>query len=47
MAGSIGYEQGHHKVTQACGERVPFPAVSGTAADDLHLHLPAEVTISS
>jgi hypothetical protein len=26
MAGSFGYEQGH-EVSQACGERVLFPAV--------------------
>ncbi|HEX6911721.1 MAG TPA: (Fe-S)-binding protein [Longimicrobium sp.] len=35
MAGSFGYEQGHYEVSQACGERVRFPAVRGTAADDL------------
>jgi Fe-S oxidoreductase len=35
MAGSFGYEQGHYEVSQACGERVLFPAVRGTAADDL------------
>ncbi|MFL5382111.1 MAG: hypothetical protein ACJ8GN_06320 [Longimicrobiaceae bacterium] len=27
MAGSFGYEQGHYEVSQACGERVLFPAV--------------------
>lgn len=35
MAGSFGYEQGHYEVSQACGERVPFPAVGGTTCDDL------------
>jgi hypothetical protein len=35
MAGSFRYEQGHYEVSQACGERVLFPAVRGTAADDL------------
>ena len=35
MAGSFGYEQGHYEVSQACGERVLFPAVRGTAANDL------------
>jgi FAD/FMN-containing dehydrogenase/Fe-S oxidoreductase len=35
MAGSFGYEQGHYEVSQACGERVLFPAVRDTAADDL------------
>jgi Fe-S oxidoreductase len=33
MAGSFGYEQGHYEVSQACGERVLFPAVR--AAEDL------------
>jgi hypothetical protein len=28
-------EQGHYEVSRACGERVLFPAVRGTAADDL------------
>jgi FAD/FMN-containing dehydrogenase/Fe-S oxidoreductase len=27
MAGSFGYEKGHYEVSQACGERVLFPAV--------------------
>ena len=31
----FGYEQGHYEVSQACGERVLFPAVRGTSADDL------------
>jgi Fe-S oxidoreductase len=35
MAGSFGYEQGHYEVSQACGERVLFPAVRQAAADDL------------
>jgi Fe-S oxidoreductase len=35
MAGSFGYEQGHYEVSQACGERVLFPAVRGSAAEDL------------
>jgi Fe-S oxidoreductase len=35
MAGSFGYEQGHYEVSQACGERVLFPAVRGTQANDL------------
>jgi Fe-S oxidoreductase len=35
MAGSFGYERGHYEVSQACGERVLFPAVRETAADDL------------
>jgi hypothetical protein len=34
-AGSFGYEQGHYEVSQACGERMLFPAVRGTAPDDL------------
>jgi hypothetical protein len=33
--GQLGFEQGHYEVSQACGERVLFPAVRGTAADDL------------
>jgi hypothetical protein len=28
-------EQGHYEVSQACAERVLFPAVRGTASDDL------------
>ena len=32
---AFGYEQGHYEVSQACGERVLFPAVRGSAADDL------------
>jgi hypothetical protein len=28
MAGSFGYEQGHYDVSQACGERVLFPAAT-------------------
>jgi Fe-S oxidoreductase len=35
MAGSYGYEQGHYEVSPPCGERVLFPAVRGTAAEDL------------
>ena len=35
MAGSFGYEKGHYEVSQACGERVLFPAVRQTGADDL------------
>jgi len=35
MAGSFGYEKGHYDVSKACGERVLFPAVRETAADDL------------
>ena len=35
MAGSFGYEQGHYDVSKASGERVLFPAVRGTSADDL------------
>jgi hypothetical protein len=35
MASSFGYEQGHYEVSQASGERVLFPAVRGSAADDL------------
>ena len=35
MAGSFGYAQGHYEVSQACGERVLFPAIRRTAADDL------------
>jgi Fe-S oxidoreductase len=35
MAGSFGYEQDHYEVSHACGERVLFPAVRGTAVDDL------------
>ena len=33
--GSFGYEQGRYQVSQACGERVLFPAVRGSAAEDL------------
>ena len=32
---SFGYKQGHYEVSQACGERVLFPTLRGTAADDL------------
>jgi FAD/FMN-containing dehydrogenase/Fe-S oxidoreductase len=35
MAGSFGYEKGHYDVSQACGERVLFPAVREAAPDDL------------
>jgi Fe-S oxidoreductase len=35
MAGSFGYKQGQYEVSQACGERVLFPAVRGTQAEDL------------
>ncbi len=35
MAGSFGYEKGHYEVSQACGERVLFPAVRATRPDDL------------
>jgi FAD/FMN-containing dehydrogenase/Fe-S oxidoreductase len=35
MAGSFGYERGHYEVSKACGERVLFPAVRATEADDL------------
>jgi hypothetical protein len=35
MAGSFGYEEGHYDVSKACGERVLFPAVRGTGADDV------------
>jgi Fe-S oxidoreductase len=35
MVGSFGYEQGHYEISQACGERVLFPAVRGTADDEL------------
>jgi FAD/FMN-containing dehydrogenase/Fe-S oxidoreductase len=35
MAGSFGYEQGHYEVSQACGERVLFPAVRKAAEEDL------------
>jgi FAD/FMN-containing dehydrogenase/Fe-S oxidoreductase len=35
MAGSFGYEKGHYDVSQACGERVLFPAVRAMAAEDL------------
>ena len=35
MAGSFGYEEGHYEVSKACGERVLFPAVRGSAAEDL------------
>jgi hypothetical protein len=35
LAGSFGYEQGHYEESQAGGECVLFPAVRGTAADDL------------
>jgi hypothetical protein len=32
---SFDHEQGHDEVSQACGERVLFPAVRGTASEDL------------
>ncbi|MDQ3308552.1 MAG: FAD-binding protein [Gemmatimonadota bacterium] len=35
MAGSFGYEQGHYEVSQACGERVLFPAVRELGEEDL------------
>ena len=35
MAGSFGYEQGQYEVSQACGERVLFPAGRGTSTEDL------------
>lgn len=35
MAGSFGCEQGHYEVSQACGERVLFPAVRNSADHDL------------
>jgi Fe-S oxidoreductase len=35
MRGSPGYEQDHYEVSQACGERVLFPAMRESAADDL------------
>jgi len=35
MAGSFGYEQGSLRGEPSRGERVLFPAVRGTAADDL------------
>jgi Fe-S oxidoreductase len=35
MAGSFGYEKGHYEVSKAAGERVLFPAVRGSAPDDL------------
>jgi Fe-S oxidoreductase len=35
MAGSFGYEKGHYEVSQACGERVLFPAVREAAEEDL------------
>jgi Fe-S oxidoreductase len=35
MAGSFGYEEGHYEVSQACGERVLFPAVRAAGDDTL------------
>jgi Fe-S oxidoreductase len=35
MAGSFGYEEGHYEVSQACGERVLFPAVRAAGGEDL------------
>jgi Fe-S oxidoreductase len=35
MAGSWGYEKGHYDVSQACGERVLFPAVRRAGTDPL------------
>lgn len=35
MAGNFGYGLAHYEVSQACGERVLFSAVRGTASDDL------------
>jgi hypothetical protein len=33
--GGVCSSGGHYEVSQACGERVLFPAVRGSAADDL------------
>jgi hypothetical protein len=33
--GQLWLPAGHYEVSQACGERVLFPAVRGTQADDL------------
>jgi Fe-S oxidoreductase len=35
MAGAWGYERGHYDVSQACGERVLFPAVRRAGRDTL------------
>jgi len=35
MAGSFGFEGGHHDVRAACGERVLFPAVRGASDEDM------------
>jgi len=35
MAGRFRLLAGHYEVSQACDERVLFPAVRGTKADDL------------
>ncbi|HUO86358.1 MAG TPA: FAD-linked oxidase C-terminal domain-containing protein [Thermoanaerobaculia bacterium] len=35
LAGSFGFERGHHEVSMACGEQMLFPAVRETAPGDL------------
>jgi Fe-S oxidoreductase len=35
LAGSFGFEKGHHDVAMACGERVLFPAVRAAEEDTL------------
>jgi Fe-S oxidoreductase len=33
LAGSFGFERGHHDVSMACGERVLFPVVREASRD--------------
>lgn len=37
LAGNFGFEKGHYEISEACGERVLFPALRGAGADDVVL----------
>ena len=37
LAGNFGFEKGHFEVSEACGERVLFPALRASAAEDVVL----------
>ncbi len=37
LAGNFGFEKGHYDVSEACGERVLFPALRAAATDDVVL----------
>ena len=37
LAGNFGFEKGHYEVSEACGERVLFPALRASAPDDVVL----------